>query len=232
MNWLWFLLWLVLSGFILGAFAWSTRVLFQQKRVWGAFARAGRMTLTPGSFLGSPQVQGNWGAFRFSLVSEEQRSPDARGTRFRSVAELHRQIPMRFSGAVGFGDLEQQLGALNLPTTFVPQSPTWKPHWFLRTSDAAMMNAYLTEDRLKALESTFRIKASTSLLVFDGMNMLLRLETPDALVDGKKLEAIVRRMADSATALFPLEVAAPLPPDPAPLPEPPPPPPTPTPAGP
>lgn len=215
LSWIWFLLWFVLSAFVLGAFAWSTRVLFQQKRAWGAFAKTARMTVTPGALLSSPQIQGVWDAFRFSLVSEEQKSPDARGTRFRSILELHRQIPMRFSGAVGFGDLEQQLGALNLPTTFIPQSPSWKPNWFLRTSDAAAMNDYLTEDRIKALESVFRVKAASALLVFDGMNVLLRLETPDALTDVRKLEAIVKRMTDSAHILFPLEAAAPLPASPA-----------------
>lgn len=218
MNWIWFLLWFVLSAFVLGAFVWSTRVLLQQKRTWNAFAKAGRLNVTQGSFLASPQIQGNWDAFRFSLVSEEQKSPDARGTRFRSILELHRQIPMRFSGAVGYGDLELQLGALNLPTTFIPQNPTWKPNWFLRTSDAAAMNAYLTEDRIKALEAVFRIKAATSLLVFDGMNILLRLETPDALTDSRKLEAIVKRMTDSARTLFPLELAAPFPSPPATMP--------------
>lgn len=218
MNWLWFLLWLGLSAFVLGAFGWSTRILFRQKKAWKDFARARGLPVIPGAFLGSPQVQGVLGSFRFSLVSEEQKAPDARGTRFRSVLELHRQIPMGFSGAVGFGDLESQLGALNLPTTFIPQSPVWKPNWFLRTSDAAAMNDYLTEDRIKAIESVFRVKAATSLLVFDGMNILLRLETPEALADVKKLEAIVKRMTDSATLLFPLEAASTLPPNsPAPV---------------
>lgn len=217
MNWLWFLLWLALSGFVVGAFVWSTRILFRQKKVWAAFAKAHNLTLTPGAFMGSPQVQGVYGNYRFSLVSEEQRAADARGARFRSVVELHRQIPMGFSGAVGFGDLEGQLGNLDLPATFIPQSPVWKPNWFLRTSDSAKMAAYLTEERLKALESVLKIKASSSLLVFDGMNILLRLETSDALADGRKLEAIVKRMAEAAGLLFPLELAAPPPETEAPL---------------
>lgn len=220
MNWLWFLLWFVLSAFVIGAFVWSTRILFRQKKVWAAFSKAHGMTLTPGAFMGSPQVQGVYGDFRFSLVSEEQRAADARGARFRSVVELHRQVPMGFSGAVGFGDLEQQLGALDLPATFIPQSPVWKPNWFLRTSDPTKMVAYLTEDRLKALESVLRIKGASSLLVFDGMNILLRFETSDALADGRKLEAIVKRMAEAARILFPLDVAA-LPPEkPTPQPDP------------
>lgn len=207
----WFGVWILLSLFVVGAFAWTTRILFQQKKEWKAFAARYKLKYDKGQLLGSPSVQGAFKGYRLGVFSEPQRTTDARGVRYRTAVELSAHVPMPTVGAVGVGDIAAQLGPLDMKQSYTPGSQYWNERYFLKSHDSLFLESFLTEERLKALDGFFRIKCDTAILLFDRQNMLLRLETSDPYADARRLNALILKMVEVATAVFP-RTAAPPPP--------------------
>lgn len=199
----WFALWIVLSAFVIGAFAWTTRILFQQKREWAVFATRYKLKYDKGTFLGSPSIQGALKGYRLGVFSDPQRTSDARGMRFRTAIEVSAHVPMPTVGAVGVGDIAGQLGPLDMKQTYTPGSQYWDEKYFLKSHDSVFLESFLTEERLKALDGFFRLKCDTAILLFDRQNMLLRLETSDPYAEAKRLNALVLKIIEIANAVFP-----------------------------
>lgn len=203
MSWFWLAVWLGLSAFVIGAFGWTTRILFQQKKGWADFAARHKLQYNKGPLLGSPSMQGAISGYRVGVYSEQQRTPDARGVRFRTAIEISAHVRMPTVGAVGTGDISALLGPLDMRQSYAPRTPYWNEKYFLKSHDSVFLESFLTEERLKALDGFFRLKSATAIFLFDRQNMLLRLETPDPFVDPKRLNALVGKMIDFANQIFP-----------------------------
>jgi hypothetical protein len=200
-NIIWILLWLLLSAFVLGAFVWSTKILFLQKRAWSAFAAKHKLNYDRGGTFISPAVNGNYQGFRLNVYSEEQQTADARGVRFRSVVEMMGKSFMPMSGAVASGDLVNLIEQLETAESLVPVSSLWKNSFAARTSDTKVMKQFLTDANLEVLNRLMKNERSSFLLIFDNEDLLLRYETGDPLHDTARLEKLVRVMADMYQAL-------------------------------
>lgn len=202
---MWVFIWIVLSLFILGVSAWSWQVLFQQKRAWRSFAEKKGLKYEPGPrFLSSPVVSGNIGPYPFGLFSESRQTSDARGQRFNTVIELALRRGLPVPGVIGTAAMLPILNDLpNLGRVVLPKDPEWDETWFIRTTNAPAMEAYLTPARMGVLKKLFRMKILAGMFLFDDQDAILRVETADPLLDAAKIEKAVALMIEQMEILAP-----------------------------
>lgn len=201
---MWIILWVVLSVFVLGVFAWSQRILVQQKRAWAAFAKKNGFLYEPGKFMAAPAMAGKTGPYVVAFYTDAQQTGDARGQRLVSVLEIELGRGIPGAGAIGTKEMAGFIGGLKFKESFEPDFPDWKKEWVLRAREAAAVNAYLTKERLDALRDLFSMKAA-SMFFFDELASLIRIETVDPLKDPERLEKILKRLVPIADRLAPSE---------------------------
>lgn len=193
---MWIFIWLIFSLFILGVFAWSMQTLYRQKQVWKVFAAKMNLTYQPGqNFLSSPSITGAIGPYGFSLHTERIPTPDLRGERFSMIVEFALRQGIPAFGAAGTPGVIPAIEALDLPQVFVPADTDWNPAWVIRTRNAKVVEAYLTQPRLDVLKKIFRMKILSGMFVFDTPDAVIRVETYDPLDDLDRLEKIVKGLA-------------------------------------
>jgi len=207
---MWILLWLVLSGFILGFFFWSSRILFLQKKAWAAFARKRNLSFEGGKFSDSPVMRGRLDAFAISLYTSARETNDVRGQRYMTVLEIELGKGMPTGAAISVPQLSFMTENLAFAETFSPDSPGWKPEYVIRARDVEKLKAYLTSERLKTLSAIFSIKGCSALFIFDELEAVLRLETSDPMINAEKLDKMVGQLivACRKLALTPDEKSA------------------------
>jgi hypothetical protein len=200
-NTLWISIWLLLSAFIIGAYVWSTRILFEQKKAWKTFAAKYKLSYKKGKFFSSPEISGNIGNHKIYIYSEQQSSPDSRGARFRTVVEVMDKSTLPMSGAVASGDIVNLVANLELPHEVIPQSDIWSPQFLVRTDDKKKMTEYLSEDRLGVLKKLMKGERTAFLLIFNKEEILARFETGDPLHDPRRLDKLVKKMMGALEAM-------------------------------
>ncbi len=201
MTVVWFLLWFLLSAFVVGVFLWSTRVLFQQKKAWQAYAKKYQLSYNKGRFLSSPVVFGDYEGHRINVYSEEQQTEDARGSRFRTVVELMRKSGMRFSGAVASNHLVPVMDLLEIPDHYNYKGEGWSENYGVKTDDLEYMEQYLTQTRFRALERLLKNDAAGFIFVFNPDDLLVRYETGDPIHDPRRLDKLVKTLREISEVL-------------------------------
>lgn len=191
---IWFMLWLLLSAFVLGAFFWSIRILMTQKRAWKAFAtKLGLQYSNGGRLLASPDVTGTVDGLRLNMFTERRASNDARGERFVTAIELVMSSAMPMSGAICTASMADMIGALRLDDVAVPEGiAEWDAGWRVRSDNVDLMQRFLTPLRCDILRKIFRMKVLAALYIFDQRECVLRIETTDPLNNVDKMEKIIR----------------------------------------
>lgn len=191
---IWFMLWLLLSAFVLGAFFWSTRILMSQKRAWRSFAtKLGLQYSNGGRLLASPEVTGTIDGLRLNMFTERRAANDARGERFVTAIELVMSSAMPMSGAICTASMAEMVGALRLDDVTVPEGITeWDAGWRVRSDNVDLMQRFLTPLRCDILKKIFRMKVMAALYIFDRQECVLRVETTDPLSNVDKMEKIIR----------------------------------------
>ncbi len=194
-------MWLILSAFVIGAFVWSTRILQTQKRAWGSFASKYSLNFEKGRAFSSPVVRGLFQDLTLHIYSEEQLAPDTRGSRFRSVVELMGKSAMPMSGAIASGDYVHLVSNLDLKEGVLPASGIWSGKYLAKTDNKAEMEALLTEECIASLNRLLKIERASFLVIFDRSDLLLRYETGDPLHDPRRLDKLVKLMAEMHASL-------------------------------
>jgi len=193
--WKWFwLIWLVFSAFILSIYAWSLRVLFQQKKAWKEFAKKYDMEYRPGRLTEPPYITGNYKKHRIFLYTSIQITEGVRGQRFVTTIEIELGQGLPVPAALGTKDVGYLILGLRFNMEFVPDSDHWKSSYVLRTTNTAMLHKYLTEERLETLDRLFTMNNAAVLFFFDPVEAVLRIETSDPLKKSEKIEKILDRI--------------------------------------
>ncbi len=207
---MWFLLWLVVSVFILGVFTWSLQILMQQKKAWQAYAKKAALEYTPGKFMDSPTLQGVVAGYRTAIYSQRQPTPDGRGQRYVTVLEFELGEGLPTGGLVAAMSFAPMVAGLNFSETAVIDFPEWDKNRIIKTRDGAAMKAYLTRDRLEALHALMTMNSAAAMYLFDETNGAVRIETTDPLRDAAKMEKIIAKITGLAgrLKLSPAERAA------------------------
>lgn len=202
MSFFWVFLWFVLSLFILGVFFWSLDILFKQKKVWKKFAEDHNLTYIKGPLFSSPIVQGTFGGHNLTLYSEEQISPGARSKKFRTVMALSLATPMSCGGVVASPVLRAFADSLENTTDLHIESADWNSDRVVKSDNPAVLEKYLkTGNRLKALNSLMKHKTTSLLYIFDQLEAILRVETPNPLYEKGKLDKIMNAVKATADVL-------------------------------
>ena len=191
---IWFMLWLLLSAFVLGAFFWSIRILMGQKRAWKNFAtKLGLQYGAGGRLLASPEITGTIDGLRLNMFTERRAANDARGERFVTAIELVMSSAMPMSGAICTASMAEMVGALRLDDVTVPEGiAEWDAGWRVRSDNVDLMQRFLTPLRCDILKKIFRMKVLAALYIFDRRECVLRIETSDPLNNTDKMEKIIR----------------------------------------
>ena len=94
------------------------------------------------------------------------------------------------------------VGDLNLPKKWkLPKEMKWDEEPIARAGVAARLKTFLTDDRLRALEVVANIKKSNFVFIFDETEGYLRVESPDPLDDGARMDKIVHKLYSIAHIL-------------------------------
>lgn len=201
---LWFVVWIFLTVFIFGVFFWSMRILLLQKRAWTLFATRHGMQIEKGALLASPAMRGRVGGFDTIVFSEEQEIKDGRHTRFRTIIQMTLNGAMATGGIVVSPDQREFADTLNLPNAHKPDVAGWNDKIIIRVQDLALFKPYLTDERLRSINTLMSMKNYSAILIFDPQNTILRLETADPFDDDKRLEKFVFKLAEQAKVLSPV----------------------------
>jgi len=200
----WIFLWVLFSAFVMGAFLWSVRILFQQKMAWKKYAQKTGLTYNEQKgALNSPYLTGSLGAYGFGLFSEPQATNDSRGQRYVTVLEFILRKGLGTLGVIGtskmvpFADNLQVTQAVNL------SDKDWDATWFIRSNNAALTEKYMTPARIDIFKKIFRMKILGAMLIFDENESVLRIETSDPLNDADRVEKIVKGFMAHLPALVP-----------------------------
>jgi hypothetical protein len=204
MSWIWWILWIAVSVFLFGVFAWTTKALFEQKKVWKAFADKYKLAYRPNRVLDSATVSGKLDGNEFFLASEERLSADMRGRRFMTMMQFKLPCRMPVPAAVASGYYMDYLRTLAARDVLELQYPGWDGNTVLAVSDdRTKIEPYFTPERLKILDTLIKQKTVSVLFLFDDRDTYLRLETVDPLLKPGQLEKLVEKILPMLKVLYP-----------------------------
>ena len=192
---IWVFLWLVLSIVLLGATFWSTWILIQQKQAWKSYALKNGLRYTSGRFFESPQVEGIVDGYTVSLFSATQMNEDSRKNRQRTVVEVKLNASMVYGLGAGTPEMLPFLKTLDVLSPHDVKGRTgWNNNNALLSVNADVIDAYLTEDRFKALCSVLSIPKADVLVLMEEESAVVRVETANPLEDEKRLEGVLQKL--------------------------------------
>ncbi len=198
---IWFMLWVFLSVFILGAFFWSLRILIKQKNSWKKFSKRHGLEYQPGGLMSSPTVMGTFRGYGVSVVSEPQLDTDGRTRRYRTVIQVEMKAGMPTEGVIASARMRGIAAQLDLQETFTPENAEWDGGIYLRTKSAELLAPYFTDKRIKAMNALMTINGVNVLFIFNEKDTLMRFETPDPLEDVTRMERLIGKVIDAADIL-------------------------------
>ncbi len=191
---IWFFLWLILTITLLSFFGWTMYILYRQKVAWQVFAKKSDFRYKSSSLLASPEMTGTIEDYSVDIFTGEHETEDARGLRRLNAVEIKLKNSVPFEGVIASGGMTRLVDELDFSHVFKPEIKGWSGDVKAADQGGGAMAAYLTDKRMKALQSLMKIKAGWVILIFRENTALLRFDTPDPLDSVKKLEQIVQQM--------------------------------------
>jgi len=192
---MWFILWIALSVFVIGFYIWSLRVLYQQKYAWSVFAKKKGFEYDRGKITDPPTISGEVDGVNLSFYTGERTTEDVRGQRFFTVLEFHVDCKMPTGGVICHKDFRSIIDGLSFNQPYNEKTKVWKKGQYIaRSRNAALLEDYLTEDRIQIIGKLFKQKDVSILYIFDEVEAVLRLETADPLVKPSTLDKYTKNM--------------------------------------
>lgn len=202
---LWFLLWFVLAFILIGATVWSTIILIQQKNAWRNFAKKKGLVFTPNKFFEPPSLEGVINGYNISFFSATQQNPDSRKDRQVTVMQVN--VNDSFVDGIACGT-EQMLPFLQTLEAITPhdvKQGKWNKKFHIRTRNKKAVDAYLTEERIKALQSVLNMPNADILIILDDAEGMFRFETPNPFNDESTVENTLKKLFARIKVLQPSE---------------------------
>lgn len=200
---LWFLLWFVLAFILIGATVWSTVILMQQKNAWRKYANKKGLVFTPGKFFEPPMLEGIVDGYNVSFFTATQQNPDSRKNRQLTVMQLNANDSFVDGIACGTKEMLPFLQSLSLLTDHDVKVGKWNKEVHIRTRNKKAVDAFLTEERVTALNSILSMPNADILIILDDAEGMFRFETPNPLQDEKKIENLINKLIARVKKLQP-----------------------------
>lgn len=191
---IWIFLWFILAIIILGATSWSTVILYRQKSAWERFARMHKMVYRRGKLMESPTVEGSIGQAIISIFSAQRQNEDERKSRMMSIMEITLPHGMIDGGAAGTSEMLPFMHTLDTLRPMEISGEHWKPDYVLMGRNQDALKHYFTPDRVDALAHILILKNADILVMFDGSQAVVRVETVDPMLHPAKLDKIIKRI--------------------------------------
>ncbi len=196
-----FYLWVVISLFLLGFWAWTLLVVTQQKKAWKIFADKRNMRYHDTGMFSTPMVSGAVDSYGVSLFASEHSELDARTQKRLTAIEISLQSDFPFLSAIASGGMVSVVDAFDIRHEYKPQIKGWDNSYVLRVSDLSVAQNYYTEERLNKLIKLMKIDKAWVILAIVEDRGVLRLDTPYPIDNPKKLDNLIKQMIDIARAL-------------------------------
>jgi hypothetical protein len=197
----WFIVWILIAIIVFGAFFWSLKTLFDQKRAWKTFGDKYKLTFTRGTIMKSPTLEGVIAGYKLLVFSQDRATNDVRGKRYMTVIQLALPSGMPTGGAIASAVFAEFIRQLSLPHSIKIVHEGWDYTLITQAQDEGVLEEFLTPARLTALDQVVQLKNCTMLYIFDRQETYLRVETPEALDTPSKLDVIVKKMITAANTL-------------------------------
>ncbi len=188
---MWIFVWVVLSSILLGATAWSLRILLRQKAAWEAYAKTKSFTFKRGTFMGPAEMSGVIGDYKLAFFTAERQGDDMRTRRFVTVLEIDLGDGSVDGAVMGSQEMLPFMQTLELIHPYPVEG--WDKGYYAFIKNDAVVKAYLTKERLDVFETILKTKNADVLIVFHEKQMVVRLETSDPMQDAEKIDKIVTR---------------------------------------
>ena len=198
---IWFIIWALIAVGLFGFTGWSFAVLQRQKRAWASFGKKYKLRYTPGTAMESPTLSGLYDGYTLAVFVDLHASADGRRARRLSAIEVTLHTNMAADGALASRDMVSIVEALDFKTEVKPEHPKWDDSFICKTSKKAVMDAYLTPERLDHLTKLMSVENAAVIHIFRRDIMLLRFDTPDPIDTPQKLDRLVKQMIAAAKAL-------------------------------
>ena len=191
---MWILVWLIVAFIILGATMWSTIILVQQKQAWAAYAKKNNLRFIRGKFFAPAEMNGEIGEYDVSFFTAEQQNLDERKNKFLTVV----QVTIDESFVDGFAAVSPEmrpfLESLDTIKKHKPKTKGWDKNNYLSSRNRDVVEAYLTEERLKVITSLLNMKSADVLVLSDESNALIRIETSNPLQQVDQIEKLIKNV--------------------------------------
>jgi hypothetical protein len=190
--------WFLITVFLLGFWGWTTYLLFLQKKSWKAYAAKFKLRYRANRLFESPDVNGSIDGYKVSIFTTDHEYTDGRSRRMLTTIEISMQTVLPVPAAIASGGMVKLVEDLSLAQEFRPDIAGWDVSYVARSHEKSILENYLTTARVEALSELMKEKRSWLILIFSGDIGLLRIDTPDALEDPKKLSVLVQKMINLA----------------------------------
>lgn len=154
-----------------------------------------------GAFFQSPSISGVIDEYSVAVFAGEHETADARAVRSLTAIEVNMKTSLPAAAAIGSGGMVSLIQTLDLTQEFKPPVKGWDDEYIIRCAHLGLTQNYLNEERLNIMVNLMRIDKSWVILLFNGADGILRLDTPMPVSDPKELDVLINQMISVAKVL-------------------------------
>lgn len=198
---IWLALWIVISLVLIGFLCWTVFILFQQKTIWKGFASKYKLRYNGNALLQSPEMDGMIESYKVSFFTGEHVSEDMRGSRKLTAIEIRLHSVLPIDGGIASGGMVPFVKNFEFKAEVRPGHEAWNKAYIAAGTNRNVLKAYLTDERIENLIKLMRVHNVWVILMFRNENVLLRVDTPNALASRGYLEKLTSLMIKVAKSL-------------------------------
>jgi hypothetical protein len=195
------MLWVFIAIFIMGLFAWSMQILLRQKKAWQIVSNSLNLGYVKGKLTSSPSLSGSLKSFPLTIYSEEQLVNQNGSKRYRTIIQFQLPIIIPSQGIIASSDAKNFANSLTLSEVMSVEGTTIHPSITLRANQISLLQTYLTDEKIKSLNTIMTIKGIACIFIFDENSTFVRFETPDAFDDAPRLERFLLKAVEHIRVL-------------------------------
>lgn len=146
-------------------------------------------------------MSGSIDGYKVAIFTSEHSELDARSRRRLSAIEINLHSSIAVQAAVANGGMVAVVETLDMHQEYKPEVKKWDDSYIIRTRDSNYLKKYLNDERINKIIDLMEEKKIWVILLFLGDTALLRLDTPSAIDDPKRMDYLVKKMIEVASVL-------------------------------
>jgi hypothetical protein len=190
---------------LIGATAWTTMILIQQKQAWQAYAKRKNLNFDRGKFFAPCTVDGLVDGYTVSLFTATQQNPEARKNRQVTVFQITDPNPYVDGIACGTAEMKNFLLGLDTLSAHNMADKDWNNTHLIYTRNKEVVDAFLTAERAKILNNILSFPGADVLILLDDAQGVFRFETANPMTDADKIDSTIQKLISRFKKLHPSE---------------------------